>query len=260
MKIDLSNKRALVTGSSGGIGRAIAIALANAGASVAIHYNRDEKGGKETLKRIGDRDGDLLLGGDISDPMVVQGWFEKIKDEWGGLDIFINNAGIDGEKQHLAESETADWEKVISVNLLGGYYGIRQALKLMIPEKSGVIISVTSVHEHIPWAGQSAYCASKAGISMLTKSLALEVSNLGIRVLCVAPGAIRTDINKDVWSDEAQLADLNTKIPMDRIGETSEIANLTVALASEKIGSYITGTTVFADGGMTAYPSFAEGG
>ncbi len=260
MKIDLSNKRAFVTGSSNGIGRAIAIALAEAGAKVAVHYNRDAKGAQETLDLIGDQKDHLILGGDASDPAVVEGWFKQIKDEWGGLDIFINNAGMDGEKQPLAESNPIDWERVISVNLLGGYYGIRQALKLMLPEKSGVIISVTSVHERIPWGGHSAYCASKAGISMLTQSLALEVSDQGVRVLCIAPGAIRTDINKDVWSDEAQLADLNTKVPMDRIGEVSEIANLTVALASEKIGSYITGTTVFADGGMTAYASFAEGG
>lgn len=260
MNIDLSSKRAFVTGSSGGIGRAIALALADAGAKVAVHYNRDETGGKETLKQMGSRDGDLLLGGDVSDPAVVEGWFSTINEQWNGLDIFINNAGIDGKKQPLVESEPADWEKVISVNLLGAYYGIRQALKLMLPEKSGVIISVTSVHERIPWAGQSAYCASKAGISMLTQSLALEVSDQGIRVLCIAPGAIKTDINKDVWSDEAKLADLNTKVPMDRIGEVSEIANLTVALASEKIGSYVTGATIFADGGMTAYPSFSKGG
>ncbi len=260
MDIDLSNKRAFVTGSSGGIGRAIAIALAKAGAKVAVHYNRNAVGAQETLEQIGDQKGCLLLGGDVSEPATVKGWFEKIKEQWGGLDIFINNAGIDGEKQLLAESDPGDWEKIISVNLLGGYYGIRQALKLMLPEKSGVIISVTSVHERIPWAGQSAYCASKAGISMLTQSLALEVSKNGIRVLCIAPGAIKTEINKDVWSDEEKLADLNTKIPMNRIGETDEIANLTVALASDKIGGYMTGTTVFADGGMIAYPSFAHGG
>ncbi len=260
MKIDLSNKRAFVTGSGSGIGRAIAIALAEAGAKVAVHYNRDAEGAQETLERIGDQKGCLLLGGDVSDPAVVEGWFRRIAEEWGGLDIFVNNAGMDGGKTPLAESETDAWEKVISVNLLGGYYGIRQALKLMLPEKSGVIISVTSVHERIPWAGQSAYCASKAGISMLTQSLALEVSDQGIRVLCIAPGAIRTDINKDVWSDPEQLADLKTKVPMNRIGETSEIANLAVALASDQVGGYMTGTTVFVDGGMITYPSFAKGG
>lgn len=260
MKIDLSNKSAFVTGSSGGIGRAIAIALAKAGAKVAVHYNRNAEGAQETLEQIGDRKGCLLLGGDVSDRATVEGWFQKIRETWGGLDIFINNAGIDGEKQPLAESDPDAWGKVISVNLLGGYYGIRQALNLMLPKQSGVIISVTSVHERIPWAGQSAYCASKAGISLLSQSLALEVSGQGIRVLCLAPGAIKTAINKDVWSDEEKLADLRTKIPMDRIGETEEIANLTVALASEKTGGYMTGTTVFADGGMITYPSFAKGG
>jgi glucose 1-dehydrogenase len=260
MKIDLSGKRAFVTGSSGGIGKAIAIALGKAGAKVAVHYNSNEDGARKTLEEIGEGGGHLMLGGDVSDPVTVEGWFREIRESWGGLDIFINNAGIDGENKPLAESEPEDWGKVISVNLLGGYYGIRQALKLMLPERSGVIISVTSVHERIPWAGQSAYCASKAAISMLTQSLALEVSDNGIRVLCIAPGAIRTDINSDVWSDESQLADLKTKIPMDRMGEASEIANLAVALASEKVGSYMTGTTVFADGGMITYPSFAKGG
>lgn len=260
MNIDLSNKRAFVTGSSGGIGRAIAIALAEAGAIVAVHYNRDAEGAEETLNLMPESKRGPVLGGDVSDPGVVEKWFRKIEDEWGGLDVFINNAGIDGEKQDLSDSEVDAWEKVISVNLLGGYYGMRQALKLMLPNESGVIISVTSVHEKVPWGGQSAYCASKAGISMMCKSLALEVSQKGIRVLCLAPGAIKTDINKDVWSDEKKLADLRTKVPMDRIGTTEEVANLAVALASDKVGGYMTGTTIFADGGMTTYPSFAKGG
>ncbi len=260
MKIDLSGKKAFVTGSSGGIGRAIAVALSHSGATVAVHYRGDEAGARETLAQMRPDDGHLMLQGDVSEKDAVAGWFRSLHDAWGGLDIFINNAGIDGEKQPLAESEVDAWEKVISVNLLGGYYGVRQALQMMLPADGGVILSVTSVHEKIPWAGQSAYCASKAGISLMTQSLALEISDQNVRVLCLAPGAIKTDINKDVWSDEEQLADLKEKIPMRRMGDVEEIANLAVAMVSEEVGSYMTGTTVFADGGMITYPSFAKGG
>ncbi|MDF1658805.1 MAG: SDR family oxidoreductase [Verrucomicrobiales bacterium] len=260
MKLDLTGKRAFVTGSSGGIGQAIAIALANAGADVVIQYYSDKEGAGKTLAEIGPETRTMVVGGDVSDPSIVEQWFDQIDSEWGGLDIFVNNAGIDGERQTVTDSVIEDWEGVISINLLGGYYGIRQALKRMVPKKSGVILSVTSVHEKIPWAGQSAYCASKAGISMLTQSLALEVSDQNVRVLCLAPGAIKTDINKDVWTDEEQLDDLHSKIPMNRMGEVDEIGNLAVALVSDQAGSYVTGTTIFADGGMVTYPSFASGG
>lgn len=260
MKIDLKGKRAFVTGSSGGIGQAIAIALGKAGADVAVHYFKDKKGAEKTVAEIGDDRKTMILDGNVAEASEVKRWFKKIGDAWGGIDIFVNNAGIDGEKQDLAESVIHDWEKVVGINLFGGYYGIREALQHMVPAESGAILSVTSVHEKIPWAGQSAYCASKAAISMLTKSLALEVSEKNIRVLCLAPGAIKTDINKDVWTDKKNLADLNDKIPMNRMGEVEEIANLAVALVSETTGSYITGTTIYVDGGMTAYPSFAKGG
>lgn len=260
MKIDLKGKRALVTGSSGGIGQAIAIALAKAGADVAIQYYSDEEGARETVERIGSGIRVLTLSGDVSDRDVVNSWFQTIEDKWGSIDILVNNAGIDGEKQNLKDSDIDEWEKVISTNLLGGYYCIREALKRMVPQRYGVVLSVTSVHEQIPWAGQTAYCASKAAISMMVKSLALEVSQDNVRVLCLAPGAIKTDINKDVWSDDETLRELKDKIPMDRMGRVDEMGNLAVALVSDVAGSYVTGTTVFADGGMTTYPSFASGG
>lgn len=263
MTIDLTGKRAFVTGSSSGIGQAIAIALGNAGADVAVQYYKAEEGAETTIKAIRESRADartLKLGGNVADSETVSDWFSQIEDAWGGIDIFVNNAGIDGDKQDLVDSETEAWEKVININLIGGYYGIRQALKRMVPAESGVILSVTSVHEKIPWGGQSAYCASKAGISMLTQSLALEVSEKNVRVLCLAPGAIKTDINRDVWEDPEQLEDLKTKIPMNRMGEVEEIANLATALVSDTAGSYVTGTTIFADGGMITYPSFAKGG
>ena len=260
MDLQLKDKRILVTGSSGGIGQAIAVALAREGARVAVHYRSNEEGARETLAQIGEDTETLLLQGDVSSANTVAGWFDHIDSAWGGVDILINNAGIDGDRQEVEKSNIDDWEKVLSINLMGAYYAIRQALKRMVPQRAGVILNVTSVHQQIPWAGQSAYCAAKAGLSMLTQSLALEVSDKNIRALCLAPGAIKTDTNKDVWSDDEKLVALKTKIPMDRIGQVEEIANQAVSLVSETTSRYVTGTTVFADGGMTAYPSFEKGG
>lgn len=129
----------------------------------------------------------------------------------------------------------------------------------MIPKKSGVILSTTSVHEIIAWSGYSAYTAAKAGVSMMTKTLAQEAAPHGVRVLAVGPGAIRTPINKAVWSDPESNKDLLTKIPLNRIGEPNEVADMVVVLVSD-VGSYITGQTIFIDGGMTDYPEFAHGG
>jgi NAD(P)-dependent dehydrogenase (short-subunit alcohol dehydrogenase family) len=129
----------------------------------------------------------------------------------------------------------------------------------MVPARRGVVLSLTSVHERIPWTGYSAYTASKAGLSMLTKTLAQEAAPSGVRVLAVAPGAIQTPINRDVWGDPAQLADLLTKIPLGRLGTVDDIARMVAVLVSD-IAGYVTGTTLFVDGGMTLYPSFMRGG
>jgi NAD(P)-dependent dehydrogenase (short-subunit alcohol dehydrogenase family) len=129
----------------------------------------------------------------------------------------------------------------------------------MLARGSGVILTISSVHEAIPWAGHAAYCAAKAGVAMLTRTLALEMQDNGVRVVGLAPGAIRTPINIDVWDDPAQMADLLTKIPIGRIGEPEEIADIVRFLVSSE-ASYLTGVTVTVDGGMSAYPSFAHGG
>lgn len=129
----------------------------------------------------------------------------------------------------------------------------------MVAQRSGVILNTSSVHEQIAWSGYSAYAASKAGVSMLSKTLAQEGGPFGVRVLCIAPGAIRTPINAAVWTDAAGQKDLLAKIPLGRIGEPEDVARLAVVLASE-VSSYVTGTTVFVDGGMTDYPGFSHGG
>ena len=260
MTTSLKGKSVLVTGGSGGIGGAIAQAFGKTGASVTVAYHSDEEGAEETAKAIRDAGSKAIIAkANVSDAASVAGLFAAHDEAFGGLDICINNAGIDGERGNLWELDADDIMKVLDINLRGGIFTSREALKRMVPAKSGVLLSITSVHEQVPWGGHAAYCSSKAAIGMMTRSLALEASPHGVRVVCLAPGAIRTDINKDMWSDPEQLADLEKKVPLGRIGETPEVAGLAVALCSDT-ASYVTGTTIYADGGMTAYPSFAEGG
>jgi NAD(P)-dependent dehydrogenase (short-subunit alcohol dehydrogenase family) len=142
---------------------------------------------------------------------------------------------------------------------MGSFLCARQALKRMVAQRSGVILNMTSVHEKIAWSGYGAYSASKAALSMLTKTQAQEAAPFGVRVLALAPGAIKTSINRSVWSDPASLADLLTKIPLGRMGEVAEIARVAAFLVSDA-ASYLTGSTVYADGAMTDYPDFAHGG
>jgi NAD(P)-dependent dehydrogenase (short-subunit alcohol dehydrogenase family) len=157
------------------------------------------------------------------------------------------------------EADIAAWRKVIEVNLFGAFYCAREALKRMVPQRSGVVLSTTSVHEEIAWSGYSAYTASKAAVGMLTKTLAQEAAPHGVRVLAVAPGAIKTPINRAVWSEPSSLKDLQNKIPLARLGEPEEIAHMVVMLVSDA-AAYVTGRTIFVDGGMTDYPDFAHGG
>jgi glucose 1-dehydrogenase len=260
MEINLASKRALVTGGSSGIGEAVVRRLSADGAKVGINFAHHAGPAEELLRDITGAGGEALaLRADVADPGDVAGMFTRMDEAWGGIDILINNAGIDGKHALVWESDLADWRAVLEVNLFGAYHCCREALKRMIPQKGGVILNITSVHENIAWSGYSAYCASKAGLGMLTKALAQEAAPHGIRVLAVAPGAIRTPINQAVWSDPEGMRDLLGKIPMHRIGETEEIARMAAVLVSDA-ASYVTGTTLFVDGGMTDYPGFMHGG
>jgi NAD(P)-dependent dehydrogenase (short-subunit alcohol dehydrogenase family) len=201
----------------------------------------------------------ISVQADVSDPKAVGKMFARMDAAWGGIDILINNAGIDGARALGWKADIVAWREVIEVNLLGGFYCAREALKRMVPQKSGVVLSTTSVHEEIAWSGYSAYTSSKAAVSMLTKTLAQEAAPHGVRVLAVGPGAIKTAINRSVWSDRKNMKDLLEKIPLKRIGEPDEIARMVVVLVSDA-ASYVTGRTIFVDGGMTDYPDFAHGG
>jgi NAD(P)-dependent dehydrogenase (short-subunit alcohol dehydrogenase family) len=260
MNIRLDGKRALVTGANSGIGAAIALALADAGAKVAINYVAHPEAADGLVQTIKQKNGEAIsIQADVSDSKAVGDMFCQIDAAWSGIDILINNAGIDGASALGWETDIAAWRKVIEVNLFGAFYCAREALKRMVPQKSGVVLSTTSVHEKIAWSGHSAYTASKAAVSMLTKTLAQEAAPHGVRVLAVGPGAIKTPINRSVWSDPKSLQDLLEKIPLRRIGEPEEIARMVVVLVSD-VASYVAGRTIFVDGGMTDYPDFAHGG
>jgi glucose 1-dehydrogenase len=260
MYITLEGKRALVTGGNSGIGEAIVEALAEAGAKVGINYVVHPETAEKIASRIREKRGDALaLQADVSDPGAVAAMFDRMDEAWGGIDILVNNAGIDGERALSWQADGGAWRKVIEVNLMGAFHCSQEALKRMVSQKSGVVLSISSVHEIIAWSGYSAYTASKAAVGMMMKSMAQEAAPYGVRVLAVGPGAIKTPINRSVWSDPAGLEDLLAKIPLNRIGEAEEIARMVVVLVSD-VASYVTGRTIFVDGGMTDYPDFARGG
>ncbi len=260
MEIQLQHKRALVTGGNTGIGQAIALHLAEAGADVAINYVAQPDAAQATAEEIKKRGRRALsLEADVTDTTAVDQMFAEAEKAWGGIDILVNNAGIDGKRSVGWEDDPDSWRKVVEVNLFGAYHCARRAMKGMITRKNGVVLNITSVHEIIPWEGYSAYTSSKAAVGMMTKTLAMEAAPYGVRVVALAPGAVKTPINQSVWSNPKQLKDLLTKIPLARMAETSEVAQMAVVLVSDA-ASYVTGTTVYVDGGMTLYANFEHGG
>ncbi len=260
LNVSLAGQRGLVTGGSSGIGLAIATALVDAGACVCVNHLGGPERAEAAIKALSAHGANCIRHeADVSDAKAVAEMFAELDRAWGGIDFVVNNAGIDGPRALAWEADPAAWEQVLRINLLGPFLCAREALRRMVPSKSGVILNITSVHERIAWAGYSAYAASKAGLAMLTQTLAQEAAPAGVRVVALAPGAIRTPINQSVWSDPAGLKDLLTKIPLGRIGEVQDVAGMAVVLVSD-VARYVTGTSIFVDGGMTDYPSFVHGG
>ena len=260
ISIELQNRKALITGGDSGLGAATAKSLAQAGADVAITYRHRSDAAEQvaaTARSFGVKA--ITIQADISTQENVAALFQHVDQELGGLDILVNNAGMDGPHAFCADSDPAAWQQVVELDLFGPYYCAREAVQRMRKQERGVIINTTSVHEFIPWAGYSAYTSAKAGLSMFSKTLAQEVAGTGIRVIVIAPGAIKTPINADVWQDPKGLADLANKIPMGRIGEPDEIGHVIAFLCSD-LASYMTGITVAVDGGMLLYPDFRHGG
>lgn len=249
-----------MTGGSTGLGRAMCLAFAACGARIAINHLGDGDGAAALARTIRADGGEAIaVEADVSDAAAVDAMFERMDAAWGGIDVLVNNAGIDGSRTLSWKGHAADWRKVVDVNLTGAYLCACQALRRMTGRRSGVVLNITSVHERIAWSGYSAYTASKAGLSMMAKSMALEAAPYGVRVLCLAPGAIQTSINETVWSDPQEYRDLLGKIPLGRIGRPEDVAHVAAFLASD-LAAYMTAATVYVDGGMTDYPGFAHGG
>lgn len=260
INIDLHGRTALITGSSSGLGQAMARTLAQAGAGIAVHDRTMNPACEAVAAELRASGGEArAFAADIGSRDEIERLFGEIEAWCGGVDILVNNAGTDGPRADCVDSDPAAWEKVIAVDLFGAYYCARRALRHMLEQGRGVILNITSVHEFIPWDGYSAYTSAKAGLSMMTKTLAQEVADKGVRVLALAPGAIRTPINQAVWDNPKGLADLDEKIAMGRMGEPEEIGRVAAFLVSD-LASYITGTSIAVDGGMLIYPDFRHGG
>lgn len=247
----------MVTGSSKGIGKAIAIEFAKAGYSIVLNARDEHELSKaandveQTLGGIQERV--TYLAGDISQESACSSLIDHTMKIFGRIDVLVNNAGIGGAQKTVHDLTSDEWDYVIDVNLKGTFLCTREALKRMSNDSSGSdysIINISSVHESIPQPQSVRYSASKGGMEMLTKTVALEVAAKGIRVNGIAPGAIATDMNKDILENQQKKQDEETRIPMHRIGKPEEIAKVALFLASDG-ASYMTGTTVYVDGGLT---------
>ncbi|MFN1217222.1 glucose 1-dehydrogenase [Chryseobacterium kwangjuense] len=269
MEISLRNQVAIVTGGSSGIGSGIAKSLAAVGATVIINHSseRSKDEAQAVLKEITDAGGKgITFQCDVSKEDQVISMFQETVSQFGTVDILINNAGIQKDAK-FTEMTLDQWDAVIGVNLTGQFLCAREAIKEFLrrgidPERSlacGKIIHISSVHEIIPWAGHANYAASKGAIRMLMQTLAQEYGADKIRVNSICPGAIQTPINTNAWNTTEALNSLLKLIPYNRIGQPDDIGNLAAFLASD-LADYITGTSIFVDGGMTTFESFSTGG
>lgn len=263
----LTGQKALVTGASSGIGKNVAINLAKEGADVVVNYIGNEDDANAVVDEI------TVFGRlavaikvDVSDEVQVQAMYKSMFEAFGTIDILVNNAGLQQDAA-FEEMTLAQWNKVIGVNLTGQFLCAREAVREfkrrgVVPGVScaaGKIISMSSVHEVIPWAGHVNYAASKGGVMMMTRSIAQEVAPHRIRVNSVCPGAIRTPINRAAWETSEAYESLMKLIPYRRIGEPEDIGRTVAWLASDDV-DYINGISLFVDGGMMLYPGFTEGG
>ena len=246
----LKDKVALVTGSSQGIGRAIALSFAGEGAAVAVDYRSHSEEAEAVVEQVEGSGGRALaVRADVSDPGDVKNLVRETVEEFGRLDIMVNNAGVE-EKMPFLETPFEVWNRVVAVNLTGAWLGCQEAARRMV-EQGGVgrIINVSSVHEDRPMPTNSPYCAAKGGLRMLMRTIAVELAPHGITVNNIAPGAIETPINENLDQHPDQMRKLLSEIPLGRIGQPEEVAGLALYLASEE-AAYVTGSTFFIDGGM----------
>lgn len=263
----LKGQKALVTGASSGIGEAIARSMAASGAAVAINYHSEVEEAEKIVNDITSANGQAFaIQASVGNENDVKSMFSQVLNQFSTIDILVSNAGI--QKDSSFVDMTLDhWNAVIGVNLTGQFLCAREAAKEFLrrgvqPDIScaaGKIICMSSVHEVIPWAGHVNYAASKGGINMMMRSIAQELAPYKIRVNSIAPGAIKTPINKSAWDTPEAEAKLLQLIPAKRVGNVEDIAKAAVWLASDE-SDYVNGATLFVDGGMTLYPGFTENG
>jgi glucose 1-dehydrogenase len=246
----LENKVAVVTGSSSGIGAAIAQAFAAEGAAVVVNYSRHEDPAQKVLDQIEGAGGrGVVVGADVSDPKEVEAMVQQAVTAFGRLDIMVNNAGME-RKMPFLETPFEVWQETIAVNLTGAWLGCQTAAKQMVAQGDpGRIINVSSVHEDLAMPTNSPYCATKGGVRMLMRTLAVELAPHEITVNNIAPGAIDTPMDAPLKQDPDLMKELISEIPLGRMGKPEDVANMAIFLASDD-SSYVTGSTLFVDGGM----------
>lgn len=263
----LKGQVALITGADSGIGKGVAIEMAAAGAIVIINHVDSHDVAQAVVDGIKATGGDAFAyHADVSNEAEVQAMFAEVIKLYGTVDILVNNAGLQRDSRFV-DMTLEQWQTVININLTGQFLCSREAAREFIrrgvvegrSKAAGKIICMSSVHEVIPWGGHVNYATSKGGIMMLMKSLAQELAPQKVRVVAIGPGAIQTPINRTAWETPEALDKLLTLIPYNRIGQPEDIGKLAAWLASDE-ADYITGTTIFMDGGMTLYPGFADNG
>ncbi len=253
LRVDLDGKTAIVTGAATGIGRAIALRFGASGANVVVDHRNQPEDADAVVTQIA-RGGAkaIAVSADITDENAVEGLVQRAVGEYGGLDILVNNAGIE-ETRLMVDTPLAVWERILRVNLTGTFLCTRAAARAMIARgRPGRIVNISSVHEDVAFPGNAAYAASKGGIRMFMRTIALELAEHGITVNDVAPGAIATPINASVRTNAEEQKQLLAEIPLGRVGDPDEIAALCAYLASDAAG-YVTGSTFVIDGGLTRY-------
>jgi len=263
----LKGQKALVTGANSGIGQAVALALAHAGADIVVNYVSRPEAAEAVVKeatRCGARA--YAHRANVAKEDEVQTMFQTMIEEFGTIDILVNNAGLQKDAP-IDQMTLADWQFVLDVNLTGQFLCAREAIREFkrrgirkgVSCAAGKIICMSSVHEVIPWAGHVNYATSKGGVMLMMRSIAQEVAPHRIRVNSVCPGAVRTPINMEAWGTPEAYCELMKLIPYKRIGEPDDIGRAVVWLASDD-SDYIHGASIFVDGGMTLYPGFETGG
>ncbi|QJC87211.1 SDR family oxidoreductase [Bacillus inaquosorum] len=255
---DLTGKTAIVTGSSKGIGKAIAERFGHEKMNVVVNYHSDPSGADETVDIIKNNGGQAVaVEADVSKEEGIQALLDAALEHFGTLDVMVNNSGFNGAEAMPHEMSLEDWQKVIDVNVTGTFMGAKASLRHMMKNNiKGNVLNISSVHQQIPRPVNVQYSTSKGGIKMMTETLALNYADKGIRVNAIAPGTIATESNVDTKKEENRQKQLK-KIPMKAFGKPEEVAAAAAWLVSEE-ASYVTGTTLFVDGGMTLYPSQLE--